>query len=133
MKQPFFGLTLEKTPAFSPPPKALDASVANLVATHHSLGENGGCRSSTLGCWPDHDLLGLHDALELLVAHDPVKAKHVNLRFFTGFTLREAAYLAISPSTADRAWRYPGAWLRAATHDAKKRTRRDVQDEGTCL
>jgi RNA polymerase sigma factor (TIGR02999 family) len=64
---------------------------------------------------PDHDLLALHDALEQLAAHDPVKAKLVELRFFAGLTLQQAAEcLNISPSTADRAWRYARAWLYAA-------------------
>jgi RNA polymerase sigma factor (TIGR02999 family) len=68
----------------------------------------------------DHDLLDLHDALDRLAAHDPAKAKLVELRFFTGLTLPEAAAcLGISPSTADRAWRYARAWLYAAM-DAKR-------------
>jgi RNA polymerase sigma factor (TIGR02999 family) len=69
----------------------------------------------------DHDLLDLHDALDQLAAHDPVKAKLVELRFFTGLTLPEAAAcLGISPSTADRGWRYARAWLYAAMDGAKK-------------
>jgi len=37
------------------------------------------------------------------------------LRFFGGLTLEHAAEcLGISPSTADRAWRYARAWLYAA-------------------
>jgi RNA polymerase sigma factor (TIGR02999 family) len=39
----------------------------------------------------DHELLDLHDALERLAAHDPLKAKLFELRFFTGLTLPEAA------------------------------------------
>ena len=51
----------------------------------------------------------------LLAAHDPVKAKLVELRFFAGLTLGQAAEcLDVSPSTADRAWRYARAWLYAA-------------------
>jgi RNA polymerase sigma factor (TIGR02999 family) len=70
---------------------------------------------------PDQDLLDLHDALDRLAAHDPVKAKLVELRFFTGLTLPEAAAcLGISPSTADRAWHYARAWLYADMADAKK-------------
>ena len=47
--------------------------------------------------------------------HDPVKAKLVELRFFAGLTLEEAAgCLEISLSTADRAWRYARAWLYTA-------------------
>jgi RNA polymerase sigma factor (TIGR02999 family) len=61
------------------------------------------------------DLLSLHDALEQFAAHDPLKAKLVELRFFAGLTLEQAAEcLNISPSTADRGWRYARAWLYAA-------------------
>jgi RNA polymerase sigma factor (TIGR02999 family) len=61
---------------------------------------------------PPEELLALHEALERLAAHDPVKAKLVELRFFGGLTLAEAAEcLDISLSTADRGWRYARAWL----------------------
>jgi RNA polymerase sigma factor (TIGR02999 family) len=66
------------------------------------------------------ELLALHDALEQFAAHDPLKARLVELRFFGGLTLAEAAeHLGISLSTADRAWRYARAWLYAAM-DGKK-------------
>jgi RNA polymerase sigma factor (TIGR02999 family) len=61
---------------------------------------------------PAQEVLALHEALEQLAAHDPVKAKLVELRFFAGLTLEQAAdCLGISPSKADRAWRYDRAWL----------------------
>jgi RNA polymerase sigma factor (TIGR02999 family) len=61
------------------------------------------------------DILDLHDALERFAAHDPLKAKLVELRFFGGLTLEQAAAcLNVSLSTADRAWRYARAWLYAA-------------------
>jgi RNA polymerase sigma factor (TIGR02999 family) len=64
---------------------------------------------------PAQDLLALHEALEQFAAHDSVKAKLVELRFFGGLTLEQAAEcLDISLSTADRAWRYARAWLYAA-------------------
>ncbi len=64
---------------------------------------------------PDADLLALHDALDQLAAHDPVKARLVELRFFAGMTLEQAAgCLDVSLSTADRAWRYARAWLYTA-------------------
>jgi RNA polymerase sigma factor (TIGR02999 family) len=64
---------------------------------------------------PDEDLLALHDALEEFAVHDPVKARLVELRFFAGLTLEQAAEcLGISLSTADRAWRYARAWLYTA-------------------
>jgi RNA polymerase sigma factor (TIGR02999 family) len=70
---------------------------------------------------PDHDVLDLHEALEQFAAHDPLKAKLVELRYFAGLALPEAAaFLGISPSTADRAWRYARAWLYAAMDGTKK-------------
>jgi RNA polymerase sigma factor (TIGR02999 family) len=67
------------------------------------------------GGGPADDLLTLDEALEHFAAHDPVKAKLVELRFFAGLTLEQAAQcLGISLSTADRAWRYARAWLYAA-------------------
>ncbi len=67
----------------------------------------------TLGAGaPAEELLTLHEALEQFAAHDPVKAKLVELRFFGGLSLAQAAEcLGISASTADRAWRYARAWL----------------------
>ena len=58
------------------------------------------------------EVLALHEALAQLAAHDPVKAKLVEMRFFAGLTLDQAAEcLGIAPRTADRAWRYARAWL----------------------
>ena len=62
---------------------------------------------------------GLARGLEQFALHDPLKAKLVELRFFGGLTLEQAAAcLEISLSTADRAWRYARAWLYAAMADA---------------
>jgi RNA polymerase sigma factor (TIGR02999 family) len=61
------------------------------------------------------EILVLHGALEQFALHDPLKAKLVELRFFGGLTLEQAATcLDVSLSTADRAWRYARAWLYAA-------------------
>jgi RNA polymerase sigma factor (TIGR02999 family) len=60
---------------------------------------------------PD-DVLALHEALELLSEHDPVKAELVQLRYFAGLSLEEVAeVLGISRATADRFWRYARTWL----------------------
>lgn len=60
----------------------------------------------------DEQLLHLNEVLEQFARHDPLKAKLVELRFFGGLTLEQAAEcLEISLSTADRAWRYARAWL----------------------
>jgi RNA polymerase sigma factor (TIGR02999 family) len=60
---------------------------------------------------PD-DVLAIHEALELLGKHDPVKAELVQLRYFAGLSLEETAdMLGISRATADRYWRYARTWL----------------------
>ena len=64
---------------------------------------------------PPDDLLALDEALARLAAEDPVKARLVELRFFAGLSLEEAAKaLDISAATAKRYWRYARAWLHRA-------------------
>jgi RNA polymerase sigma factor (TIGR02999 family) len=60
---------------------------------------------------PD-DLLVLDEALTRLAADEPKAAKLVNLRYFAGFTVKQAAeVLGISPRSADALWAYARAWL----------------------
>jgi RNA polymerase sigma factor (TIGR02999 family) len=67
------------------------------------------------------DVLALDEALTRLAAEDPVSAKLVQLRYFAGLTLPEAAEaLAISPRTAGRLWSYARAWLRRAIEGSGK-------------
>jgi RNA polymerase sigma factor (TIGR02999 family) len=62
---------------------------------------------------PREDLLALDDALSRLVAADRLSAELVQLRYFGGLSIPEAAQvLGISPRTADRRWAYARAWLR---------------------
>lgn len=57
-------------------------------------------------------LLLVDEALERLKAADPVKARLVELRFFTGLSLEEAGQvLGVSTPTAKRYWAYARAWL----------------------
>lgn len=59
------------------------------------------------------DLLALDGALTKLEAVDKKAADLVQLRYFAGLTLSEAAQvLDISPRTAGRLWSYARAWLR---------------------
>lgn len=61
---------------------------------------------------PSVDLLALDDALHRLAAEAPEKAKLVELRFFAGLSIVEAAgVLGISRATADRHWAIARAWL----------------------
>jgi RNA polymerase sigma factor (TIGR02999 family) len=62
---------------------------------------------------PQQDLLALDEALDRLAATDPMAANVVQLRYFAGLTLPEAAQaLNISPRTAGRLWAFARAWLR---------------------
>ena len=64
------------------------------------------------GSDPDDDILAVHAALDRLAAVDARVAKLVNMRYFGGRTLREAADdLGIAPRTADTWWAYARAWL----------------------
>jgi RNA polymerase sigma factor (TIGR02999 family) len=59
------------------------------------------------------DVLDLDRALTKLAAVDKLAAEVVQLRYFAGLSLPEAAkILAISPRTAGRLWSYARAWLR---------------------
>src|SRR5262245_26429188 len=59
------------------------------------------------------DLLAVDEALTRLSAQEPEIARLVELRFFGGLTLEDAARdLGISPRTAHRHWAYARAWLR---------------------
>jgi RNA polymerase sigma factor (TIGR02999 family) len=61
---------------------------------------------------PDEDLLALDEAMTRLAAVDPIRARLVQLRFYTGLSNEEAAkVLGISGVTAKRYWRYARAWL----------------------
>jgi RNA polymerase sigma factor (TIGR02999 family) len=58
------------------------------------------------------ELLDLDDALKRLEANDPVSAQLVNLRYFAGLTMREAAEtLGISVRNAERNWTYARTWI----------------------
>ncbi len=64
---------------------------------------------------PNEDLLALDEALTRLAATDATAAELVQLRYFAGLTLDEAAAaLGMSPRSAGRSWAYARAWLRRA-------------------
>jgi RNA polymerase sigma factor (TIGR02999 family) len=61
---------------------------------------------------PREDLLALDEALTELAAGDRAAADLVQLRYFGGLSIPDAAeVLGISPRTADRLWSYARAWL----------------------
>ena len=61
----------------------------------------------------DPDIEALDEALEALAALEPRQSRLVELRYFGGLTIEEAAAeLDIAPATAKRDWALARAWLR---------------------
>jgi len=65
------------------------------------------------------ELLAVDESLDLLAKIDPRQARVVELRFFGGLSVEEAAdVLGVSPKTVKREWSVAKAWLAA---DLKQR------------
>jgi RNA polymerase sigma factor (TIGR02999 family) len=85
----------------------------------HSVRHGGGRQRLDLDetlCLPGprQDLLALDEALTRLAAKQPLKAELVELRFFAGLTMPEAAQaLGVSLATAERYWTFARSWLYA--------------------
>jgi RNA polymerase sigma factor (TIGR02999 family) len=61
------------------------------------------------------DVIALDDALARLALMDPQKARLVDLRYFAGLSIPEAAeVLSVSPATVVREWAVARMWLRRA-------------------
>ena len=98
--------------------------------TRHALKRGGGAVQVTLGgadrvgATPDArpgvgtsldavDVIALNDALERLAVLDPQKARLVDLRYFAGLSIPEAAeVLGVSTATLGREWAVARMWLR---------------------
>jgi RNA polymerase sigma-70 factor (ECF subfamily) len=78
--------------------------------------------SAVFASKPDADLIELDDALTALAEIDARKAKVVELRFFAGLSLEEAAaVLGASADTVWRDWDLAKTWLyREMSHGAKR-------------
>ncbi len=67
------------------------------------------------------DMLDLDEALTRFAAGEPAKAKLVQLRFFAGLSIPEAAAaLGISVATAERWWTYARTWLFSELQDDER-------------
>jgi RNA polymerase sigma factor (TIGR02999 family) len=76
-------------------------------AAHVELDE-----SSLVAAEVPEDLIALDEALEQLAVVDPRAAQLVNLRYFGGMTIPDAAtVIGVSPRTADSLWAYARTWL----------------------
>src|SRR5262245_17328930 len=70
---------------------------------------------------PREDLLALDEALTRLAATNRPAAELVQLRYFGGLTLPEAAEaMDMAPRTAGRLWAYARAWLRREVEGGEK-------------
>lgn len=92
---------------------------------HRAVKRGGGAVQVTVGVGSaDHlaragtsldavDVIALDDALARLAAIDPEKARLVDLRYFAGLSIPEAAAaLGVSPATVGREWAIARMWLR---------------------
>jgi len=112
---------------------AISAKLMRQVLVHYSRSKNSQKRggkfrqlslnqSSLFASRPDANLVELDDALTALAEVDPRKAQVVELRFFGGLSLEEAAeVLKISADTVWRDWDLAKGWLyREMKHAARK-------------
>ena len=73
-----------------------------------------------MAAMPDDKILLVDEALELLKAEDPEKARIVSLKFFAGLTNEQIAELLnLNERTVRRQWNFARAWLfeRIATQE----------------
>ena len=89
--------------------------------TRHALKRGGGAVQVSLsgaggaeaGALDAVDLIALDDALARLAVLDPQKARLVDLRYFAGLSIPEAAaVLGVSTATVGREWAVARMWLR---------------------
>ena len=83
---------------------------------------------------PGQDLVALNDALQTLEAVHPRKSQVVELRFFGGLSVEEAAEaLHVSPDTVKRDWRFAKLWLlrelKSDESTVNRRGRTDREEE----
>ena len=69
---------------------------------------------------PDVDVLALNDALEALETLDPMQARIVELRYFSGLSVPETAEATgVSESTVKREWIVAKTWIRRRLLEGK--------------
>lgn len=70
---------------------------------------------------PRIDVLALHESLQRMAAFSPRQERIVELRYFGGLTIEEAAEaIGISEATLVREWTVAKAWLRANLSDLRR-------------
>jgi len=90
-------------------------------ARQHQAAKRGGADQQRLSVTsaeqivqqPQVDLLALNEALDELATMDPQQSRVVELRFFGGLSIEEAAeVLGVGHATVERDWKMARAWLR---------------------
>jgi RNA polymerase sigma-70 factor (ECF subfamily) len=77
------------------------------------------------------DLVALDEALTRLESEHPRKGQVVELRYFAGMKLEEAAtVLGVSRDTVKRDWRFAKLWLLRELDEGMRRTRGRAQPQG---
>jgi len=95
------------------------------VNLHSGIYEDG-----PAGVDPTVDVLALHDALNALAQKDESLARIVELRFFGGLSIDDAAdVMDIGRNTAVRRWRAARAWLRRELGSADPESG-EIDDDG---
>ncbi|MCI0420855.1 MAG: sigma-70 family RNA polymerase sigma factor [Acidobacteria bacterium] len=102
------------------------ANLMRQILVNHALSHQAAKRGGTavklsldeaVGVSKEHDLdlVALDEALSRLATLDSQQSRIVELRFFGGLTIEEAAQvLRISPATVKREWATAKAWLHCA-------------------
>ncbi len=101
--------------------RAMRSIVVDHARRRTAAKRGGGRRALAIGgalelCQRDEpDVLAVDEALTCLAAVDPRKAQIVELRFFGGLTVEEAAEaVGVAPATIKREWTLAKGWLRHA-------------------
>jgi len=100
--------------------KAMRSILVDHARAHRAAKRGAGATRLTLGQVGDVadrraevDVLDLDEALQRLGELDPEKVRLVELRYYVGLSIEEAAeVLEISPATVKRQWNTARAWLR---------------------
>ena len=103
---------------------ALAAQMMRRILVNHALSKRAAKRGGNVPDVPfdeevhglkprDVDLLALDEALTALAGVDPRQSQIVELRYFGGLTVEEAAdVVGVSPATVKREWTAAKLWLR---------------------
>jgi RNA polymerase sigma-70 factor (ECF subfamily) len=100
--------------------KAMRSVLVDHARARQAAKRGGPARSLTMGAAgdvagsePEVDVMALDEALTRLAALDPRQAQVVELRYFGGLGIEEAAQiLGVSHATVERDWKTAKLWLR---------------------